>query len=184
MKKLLAFRCESLVVLLGSTLLLAACAPRVDLSMAAAPEINPSPSGDPLSVVVRVYQLDDDEPFLEADFDDLLAGDEAALGDAMLEREEYVVRPDELKNVTVDMDEEASHVAVAVLYRRPESHGWRVIEPLPEGIFGIRGSSRLRLGLAGNALLEGDDADAVHLRFVDDDGGEQRLPSRGRGGRC
>ncbi|WP_171909931.1 type VI secretion system lipoprotein TssJ [Aquisalimonas asiatica] len=162
---------------------LAGCAPRVDLSMAAAPEINPAPSGDPLSVVVRLYQLDDKEPFLEADFDDLLAGDEDALGDSMVEREEYVMRPDELKDVTVEMNEDATHVAVAVLYRRPDNDRWRMIEPLPEGVFGLRGSAALRLGLSGNALLEGDEADAVHLRFVESNGHEQRVQSRGRGGR-
>lgn len=161
---------------------LAGCSPRVDLSMAATPEINPAPSGDPLSVVVRLYQLDDDTPFLEADFDDLLAGDEDALGDAMLAREEYVVRPDEQKNVTVDMEEDATHAAVAVLYRRPDSDRWRVIEALPGDFFGLRGSSGLRLGLSGNALLEGDDADAVHMRFAEDRPTPQRNQPRGRGG--
>lgn len=184
MMKPFVLRRASLMVPLALLLLvLTGCSPRVDLSMAATPEINPAPSGDPLSVVVRLYQLDDDDPFLGADFDDLLAGDEDVLGDAMLEREEYVVRPDELKNVTVDMDEDATHVAVAVLYRRPDSDRWRVIEPLPDGFFGLRGSSRLRFGLSGNALLEGDDAEAVHLRFVESDDNEQRARPRGRGGR-
>ena len=66
---------------------------RINVVLSAATDVNPDPSGQALSVVVRIYQLKDKGRLESADYNAILRSDKEALSDDLLERQERVVQP-------------------------------------------------------------------------------------------
>lgn len=125
---------------------------RVRVTVMADESVNPNVDGDPLSVVVRIYQLNERSPFAIVSPRQLWRDDEAALGDSLLSRRELTVLPGEQEIDTAALAPRAHFVGIAAFFRNTVSDAWHVLfdaEMLREG--GWLGAS-----------------DGVRLRLVDD----------------
>nr|WP_242463980.1 type VI secretion system lipoprotein TssJ [Halorhodospira halophila] len=151
----------------------AGCTPRVELDMTAGPQLNPGPQGEPLSVLLRVYQLDDRTPFEDADRAALTRDDRAALG-GWEQRRELVLQPGERKEVELEMADPAGYLAVAVFYLDEQAERWRLLEPLPESFLGMRPGQRITLALDGGALWAGSEAERRRAAWQREDVAGQR----------
>lgn len=109
--------------------------------------INPSPAGQPAPVVVRLYALKSNVPFLQSDFATMFTGDEGHLGSSLAFRKEVLVPPDANIPIKAEVTPEAEYVAAMACFRESDQAQWRVIEPLePSKV------NDLQLAIAGTAL--------------------------------
>lgn len=123
---------------------------RVDLHSTA--NLNLSDDGQPLPVVVRVYQLSDLKAFEDADFRDLWLHDLQALGDTALSRKELILNPAQQADLQLQRHPEAVYLGAVAIFREPSDPAWRDVTPLPKGYVGKRMDQRLTVSLRGNQL--------------------------------
>ena len=105
---------------------------RFDLRALAEPAINRDPSGHPLSVVVRVYQLKGRTRFSRLTFDLAASGrpDPELLEGDFLDRSELVLVPDAIHNSTHDLHPDTRYLGLVALFRQPDPHYWRYLVSL------------------------------------------------------
>jgi type VI secretion system protein VasD len=103
---------------------------RVSIEMEAASNVNPDPSGQGLSVVVRVYQLKDEGRFDAADYNAIWKSDKETLSDDFLDVQERVVQPGTQENLEIKANPMAAYLGIVALFRNPSGDTWRKIIPL------------------------------------------------------
>jgi type VI secretion system protein VasD len=137
--------------LLGApaALLLEGCAgppapPVVDLTIKANADINPNPTGTPVSVAVRFYSLNARGKFESADVYSLMQREAQTLGTESVGSEEVVVRPGETRKVTLMPKPGVRFVGIAVLFRDIDRAQWRMVAPITES-----GLTRLAISISG-----------------------------------
>ncbi len=106
---------------------------RVHMAISATNSINPDAGGQPLSVVVRVYQLKDKGRLETADYSAVWKSDKEALSDDLLERQERVVQPGTQEMLEIQPNASASYLGVVALFRNPSGDTWRKIVPIGKG---------------------------------------------------
>lgn len=115
----------------GCALLMGACTVEVNVAVntTASKRINPDERGQPLSLVLHVYQLKSSKTFTQLTADDLIKGKTEAdlLGGDFISSKELVVLPGAKQNTTVTISPEAQYVAVVGFFRRPDQHFWRLL---------------------------------------------------------
>lgn len=117
---------------------LAACASgapkptKARMTVIAQSDVNPDAGGRPSPVVVRVYQLQQDAKFANADFFALFDDEQQALGADLLARDEVTLAPGERKEVQVDVKGEAKFVGAVAAYRDIRNSQWRAVQPAPK----------------------------------------------------
>jgi type VI secretion system protein VasD len=110
---------------------LAACGKKeISISVAGSKTLNLDDGGNPLPVIVRVYQLKGKEKIEGADFISLWKEDEKVLEGDLLDRQEITLLPDTKFEVKVDPKEGSEYLALMALFRKPQGNGWREIIPL------------------------------------------------------
>lgn len=141
------------ILLLWLGLQLIACSgPMVRLDMAATASLNPDRKGDPLPVVVRVYQLTDKGAFESATFNQLWKSDEASLGKTLLTRNEVIINPNSNNKIELDRHEQAKYVGVVAIFRNPIEHKWRELRELSQDFVTRRFSTSFDVSLNENTL--------------------------------
>jgi type VI secretion system protein VasD len=114
-------------------LLLTACPKepaRINMVLAAGPNVNPDPSGQALSVVVRIYQLKDKGRLEAADYNAIWKSDKDTLSDDFLDRQERVVQPGTQEMLEIKANPMAAYLGVVALFRNPTGDTWRKIIPI------------------------------------------------------
>jgi type VI secretion system VasD/TssJ family lipoprotein len=101
------------------------------LAVRAERRLNTDRAQAPASLAVRVYQLRDGAAFQRASFDALYDHDELTLGSALLRRDTLHLRPGEVRELALNLDDGAKHVAVFAAFRELERNQWRTVLPLP-----------------------------------------------------
>ena len=147
-------------VFVGSRLLalfaiiaLAGCStPGVDFDISSTANLNMDRSGQPLPVVVRVYQLSDSKNFENASFSHMWKNDIETLGDSALTRQEVVVSPGSTKTVEMPKNDLANYVAVVALFHHPEGDKWRALAPLSHGYVARKFSSSVTVNLSSRSV--------------------------------
>jgi len=110
---------------------LTACGKKaINLSVAGSKTLNLDDGGNPLPVVVRIYQLKGKEKIEGADFISLWKEDEKILDGDVLDRQEITLLPDTKIVQTIDPKEGSEYLALMALFRKPQGNGWREIIPL------------------------------------------------------
>jgi type VI secretion system protein VasD len=123
------------------TILIGACGStgekKVDYTyiISAAHDINPDITGQPSSVVVRVYQLSNRINFENASYEDLFAVSGNALGTEFIAVNELLVDPATTLELDVEISENAKFLGIVVGYRSVDMVTWRTIEEVPEKSF-------------------------------------------------
>jgi type VI secretion system protein VasD len=91
----------------------------ITFDLAAQPLINPDPDGQPLSVVLRFYQLKDVTTFAELTYVQLQRDDQKLLRDDLLATKDVVLRPGATTSMTEQMNEATQVVGVVAFFREP-----------------------------------------------------------------
>ena len=147
-RNLLSWLCFLLAVAL-----LSGCAePRVRMGLSSTANLNLNDYDEPLPVVVRIYQLNDDADFLSAEFMELWKDDLKALGNSLLTRDEVVMNPAAQMTLEYPRHEQTRFVAVMGVFREPGESSWQDIRTLSEGYFARRFAGRIVVHLKGSAL--------------------------------
>ncbi|MBR9771386.1 MAG: type VI secretion system lipoprotein TssJ [Gammaproteobacteria bacterium] len=89
--------------------------------------LNLDAEGNPLSVVVRIYQLDALTAFNAANSEALWASASDSLGDSLLGEREVVVLPGRTQVEVAPMAPGTRYVAVVAFFRQIEGEGWRLV---------------------------------------------------------
>ena len=122
----------------------------VELTIRASADVNPTATGTPVSVAVRLYSLMARGRFMSADAFALMDREKATLGDESAGSEELVVRPGEVRSLTLSPKPGVRYLGVAVLFREIDRAQWRAIAPIA-----AIGLTRLALTVSRNrAVLE------------------------------
>jgi type VI secretion system protein VasD len=125
---------------LACAALLAACAKEpppppppgvIDLTIKAAPDVNPDPDGKASPTLIRVYQLSSPVKFQNADFFLLFEKEKDTLGPDLVGREEIAVAPGETKTLNQPLKPNATHVGVLAAFRDIDKAVWRAVTEVP-----------------------------------------------------
>lgn len=121
----------------------------VELRLEAGPRINLDSRGNPLSVVVRTYQLKDLAEFSKLTVERASSDRPASelVGQDLVSTTEYTVVPGATALKTETLKAETQYLAVVALFRQPDPQFWRVAlaakllrpappAPEPKGFFG------------------------------------------------
>jgi type VI secretion system VasD/TssJ family lipoprotein len=100
------------------------------VSLTASSRLNPGDKGEPLTTVVRLYQLKGREKLTGASFDEMLDRDKETLGEDLLSVQELTVSPGETLRPAVNRNADAGYLAAVALFRRPGTGAWRAIRKL------------------------------------------------------
>ncbi|SEF73317.1 type VI secretion system protein VasD [Marinobacterium lutimaris] len=117
--------------------------------------LNPGASGEPLSVVVRIYQLSESGAFVSASPRQLWSGADLVLGHGLISEREITVLPGEQKVDVSALALQTQYVGVAAFFRNTGYYGdWHVVfdadELRKDGLLGA--SEGVRLHLAGDRI--------------------------------
>lgn len=146
-------RCLLVFVLLLGWSVLAGCADhRVRVSLYATGDLNLNEEQDPLPVVVRIYQLNEDGEFSKAAFANLWKDDLKTLRGTLLTRDEVVMNPASQLMLEYPRHEQARYVAVMAVFREPGETGWGEARPVADGFFSRRSATRLKVQFKNNTL--------------------------------
>jgi type VI secretion system protein VasD len=127
-------RCLAIVMLAS----IAACASgqpkatKARMTVVAQSDVNPDASGRPSPIVVRVYQLQQDAKFANADFFALFDDEQQLLGADLLARDEITLAPGERKEVQVEVKGEAKFLGAVAAFRDIRNSQWRAVQPAPK----------------------------------------------------
>lgn len=99
------------------------------INATAHPVINRNVTGEPLSVVIRLYQLKGRNAFDQLTFDTAANGrDERELfGDELVARTELVAVPGATRTLTDDLSPETRYVGITGLFRQADGQNWRYL---------------------------------------------------------
>ncbi|WP_446904268.1 type VI secretion system lipoprotein TssJ [Burkholderia sp. YIM B11467] len=125
---------------LASVVLLSACAGgeskpkeaiRLEMTVDAKADVNPDDRGRAAPIVVRVYELKNDNAFKAADFFTLQTQDKTVLGDDVVKRDEVQLRPGEHRTIARRPDSETTAIGVIAAYRDLPNSVWRTVYTMP-----------------------------------------------------
>ena len=93
------------------------------------PVINRDTTGNPLSVVIRLYQLKQRKEFNQLTFDLISSNrsDAELFGDSLLKRSEIVLVPGTSHGSTETLLADTKYLGVVAFFRRPDAHYWRFL---------------------------------------------------------
>ncbi|MDR5893610.1 type VI secretion system lipoprotein TssJ [Halomonas mongoliensis] len=100
---------------------------RVTVALDGDEVLNPDPEGSPLSVVVRIYQLDSLTAFSTAAATELWHDAGAALGEALLDEREVIVLPGAQARDSAPMARGTAYVGVVAFFRQMPDERWRLV---------------------------------------------------------
>src|SRR5207247_9250489 len=95
---------------------------RVSMVMNAAANVNPGANGQPLSVVVRVYQLKDKGRLESADYNAVWKSDKETLSDDLLQRPARTLEPGTQDTLEIRASPAAKQIRLLGLCRNPNRY--------------------------------------------------------------
>ncbi|MFM9925131.1 type VI secretion system lipoprotein TssJ [Variovorax sp. H27-G14] len=108
---------------------------KLDITITAAPDLNPDEKERPAPILVRVYELRSEAVFETADYFSLQNSDKAVIGADLLTREEFILRPGDVKTIRRKSHPDVGAIAVLAGYRDLAQSDWRAVQkiaPAPE----------------------------------------------------
>lgn len=125
----------------GTALLLAGCGggdppppppppTQLALTLTAAPDMNPDPTGRASPLSVKVFILAGSGRFNSALYDDLWPDPQGALGPDFIKSDSFFLQPGEVRVYASQVPPAANYIAVAGAYRAIDSAGWRATLPV------------------------------------------------------
>lgn len=121
------------ILLLVNFILLTSCTTPLKIKIEAERNLNPDEYRHSLPVEIIIYQLNDDQLFKQADFQQLWQADRNTLGDSLLSRHEINVAPHSTHSITLK-NNNAIYIAAIAIFRNPIAGHWRAIKNIGKGI--------------------------------------------------
>lgn len=78
---------------------------------------------------VRVYQLTNNTNFQSTNIETFWRNDKEALGDELISSESFLMYPNSVEEIELDVSEGARYIGVAVDLRQPDRERWRAVYP-------------------------------------------------------
>lgn len=100
------------------------------VNLTAQASLNPDPDGQPLSVVVRFYQLKDVKTFAELNYMQFQSDNQKLLKADVVATKDVVLRPGATTSFTEPLNEATQIVGVIAFFREPEpDKTWKLVIP-------------------------------------------------------
>lgn len=142
------------IALLIWVCLLAGCAsPSLKFGVSSTADINRNEYGEPLAVVVRIYQLKDRRSFESASFEELWKQDFQVLGNDLVMKEEITMDPAYQRHLELPRHDQAEYLAAMAVYRQPDGANWRDVDKMPGNFITRRFDRKVRITLEKNRLI-------------------------------
>jgi type VI secretion system protein VasD len=106
---------------------------RIEGSLVASEDVNPNVRGEPSPVFVRLYELNAETAFANANFFQLYDSDSAVLGGDLQDRTDYVLRPGETVPLIKVLKPETRFLGLVAAYQDIDQETWRAVVPVPPG---------------------------------------------------
>ena len=103
----------------------------INVEVIASAKVNPNRVGRASPIVVRLYELKGLTAFNSPDFNTLYTDDISQLGDDLINREQFIVRPGGEKIYRREVPPESHYFAAIAAYRNIERALWRASAPVP-----------------------------------------------------
>lgn len=100
------------------------------LTLTAAPDVNPDPTGRASPISVKVFILGGSGRFNSALYDDLWSDEQGALGPDFIKSDGFFLQPGEVRVYAAQVPDTANYIGVAGAYRAIDSAGWRATLPV------------------------------------------------------
>lgn len=96
--------------------------------------LNQNERGQPLSTVVRIYQLKESQSFEAAAYRDLLHQDKNLLADNLLDSKQITLRPGEAINIDEKFQPQTEYVGIVAFFNRVDENNptWKLLIPKKE----------------------------------------------------
>jgi len=104
---------------------------KLDITVDATNAMNLDEKGRAAPMMVRIYELKSKQAFLEADFFSLQTKDKTVLGEDLLQKDEFILRPGETRKIKRPSMSETTALGVLAGYRDLPNSQWRVVHELP-----------------------------------------------------
>jgi type VI secretion system protein VasD len=105
---------------------------KATMALAASADVNPNDQERPSPIVVRVYQLRTDGAFKSAAFVALYEDERMVLGQELIRRDEYQLKPGERRSIDVRLSNETRFVGAVAAFHRIGTAQWRALLPSPK----------------------------------------------------
>lgn len=108
---------------------------KLDITITAEAGVNPDDKGRAAPILVRIYELKSEGVFEAADYFSLSSNDKALIGSEMLVRDEFILRPGDVKTIRRKSHPDLAAIGVVAGYRDLAQADWRAvqkIDPAPE----------------------------------------------------
>ena len=105
------------------------------ITITAADDVNPDVKERAAPIMVRLYELKAEGTFESADYYSLEKNDKALLGGDLLVREEFIMRPGDVKTIRRKSHPDITAIGVLAGYRDLPNADWRAVQkinPAPE----------------------------------------------------
>jgi type VI secretion system protein VasD len=103
----------------------------INVEVIASAKVNPNRFGRASPIVVRLYELKGLTAFNSTDFNTLYTDDRSHLGDDLINREQFIVRPGGQKIYRREVSTESHYFAAIAAYRNIERALWHASAPVP-----------------------------------------------------
>lgn len=97
-----------------------------------AEDLNPDYQGRPSPVNLIIFALKAAEGFQNADFFSLYDPESGVLGGDLIERNQMLLKPGEVRPYEAEFDKEVSYLGIVAAYRDIQNAEWRGLVELPE----------------------------------------------------
>jgi type VI secretion system protein VasD len=104
---------------------------KLSLTITASSHVNPDDQKRATPIVVRLYELKYAGTFQESDYYSLQDKDKSVLGDDLVVREQFQLRPGETRNIARDANRATTMLGIIAAYRDLPNSVWRATWPLP-----------------------------------------------------
>jgi type VI secretion system protein VasD len=104
---------------------------KLDVLVHASSTVNPDDQKRAAPILVRVYELRSVDAFNEADFYSLQEKDKTVLGDDLIARDQFLLRPGESKRITRPANGAGVALGFIAAYRDLPRAVWRAVWPMP-----------------------------------------------------
>jgi type VI secretion system protein VasD len=108
---------------------------KLDITISADLGVNPDDKGRAAPILVRVYELKSEGGFESIDYQSLNANDKSAIGADLLVRDEFILRPGDVKTLRRKSHPDVGAIGVVAGYRDLAQADWRAVQkldPAPE----------------------------------------------------
>lgn len=108
---------------------------KLEITVTANADVNPDDKGRAAPILVRVYELKSEGVFESADYFSLSNNGKALIGSDLLVRDEFILRPGDVKTIRRKSHPDLAAIGVVAGYRDLAQADWRAIQkidPAPE----------------------------------------------------